>query len=266
MVTWYTPVQGCVAPVRRQRKKRKKFTRACGTVGTHSDAEPDILRSLLVRTGHLHRMEDRGGSKPSVAAARRSSRSDLPAGSFLDRVAKMNIDKVWIPHRDREWVLAAFVRDEGSSYIVESLDGAKTRSTVEKAMTCVLDPTHNLDLDNLCLMNNLHEAPLLDVLRRRFIQDTIYTNTADVLISVNPYKIVPGLYSAPLEYLDLPAEAGGSDNQRRQDKKPHVYFTANSALRSLVLDRKGRQGNVGGRFEISSINQSIIVSGESGAG
>ena len=51
------------------------------------------------------------------------------------------------------------------------------------------DRTHREDLPNAIMMNNLHVAPLLSLLQRRLKKEKIYTYAADVLISVNPYKV-----------------------------------------------------------------------------
>lgn len=51
-------------------------------------------------------------------------------------------------------------------------------------------------------LNSLHEAALLSLLHTRFANDDIYTYTGDVLISVNPYKTIPLLYSMPHDNSD----------------------------------------------------------------
>ena len=68
------------------------------------------------------------------------------------------------------------------------------RKAVAKADTIAADSTHLSDLDDLCNMNSLHEAPLLDMLRRRYANDVIYTYIANLIISINPYKQISGLY------------------------------------------------------------------------
>ena len=40
--------------------------------------------------------------------------------------------------------------------------------------THAYDPTHGLYSSDVAQLNNLHEAPLLDLLRRRFTADDIY--------------------------------------------------------------------------------------------
>lgn len=42
-----------------------------------------------------------------------------------------------------------------------------------------------------------HEGPLLSLLERRYAADKIYTFTGDILISINPYKHIRGLYDIP---------------------------------------------------------------------
>lgn len=67
------------------------------------------------------------------------------------------------------------------------------------------------------------------------------TYTGDILISINPYKNIPMLYNFP--ELD---SIGKLDNP-----VPHVYSTAHGAYHALRKEGKC---------------QSILVSGESGAG
>ncbi len=95
----------------------------------------------------------------------------------------------------------------------------------------------------------------MDSLRRRALQDMIYTNAGDVLISVNPYKNISGLYDSPLHYLDLPDD----EDIEKTSAKPHVFAIANYALLQLLQ----ASADTGSEMPI---NQSIIVSGESGAG
>lgn len=39
---------------------------------------------------------------------------------------------------------------------------------------------------------------------RRFLDDNIYTNVADVLVSINPYAAIPGLYEIPMPPIPSP--------------------------------------------------------------
>lgn len=84
-------------------------------------------------------------------------------------------------------------------------------------------------------MNNLHEAPLLYVIKQRLQSDSIYTYTGNVLVSLNPYKSIPGLYDNPLRFLDLSPSTRVENGLLVTTKKasPHVFAIANNALRAL---------------------------------
>ncbi|OII77157.1 myosin head family protein [Cryptosporidium andersoni] len=96
--------------------------------------------------------------------------------------------------------------------------------------------------DNTSLVS-LDPANILENLRIRYSLNKIYTYTAHVLLALNPYKEVIGLYSI--------------DNKQKYYGKyigqlpPHPYAIADTSYRRLVLDKK---------------NQAIVISGESGAG
>ena len=84
----------------------------------------------------------------------------------------------------------------------------------------------------------------LDVLKKRFDTQNIYTHCGPLLVAVNPYADVEGLYST--EKLDehlvlMPSE----------EPPPHVYGMAARAYQKMMA--------TGG-------NQAVVISGESGAG
>ncbi|KAH7726682.1 myosin protein [Aphelenchoides avenae] len=99
------------------------------------------------------------------------------------------------------------------------------------------------DVDDNCALMYLNEATLLHNCRLRYSRKQIYTYVANILISINPYENVPDLYSI--------------DTIRRYQGKslgtlpPHVFAIADKAYRDMKRVRE---------------SQSVIVSGESGAG
>ncbi|EKX73815.1 myosin, putative [Theileria equi strain WA] len=96
--------------------------------------------------------------------------------------------------------------------------------------------------DDLTQLTHLHEASILHSLHCRFRTDKIYSLTGKILIAVNPFKTIHGLYSNEmmLKFMD-----------NTQDKPPHVFSTASDAYQGLTLNEK---------------SQTILISGESGAG
>jgi len=89
----------------------------------------------------------------------------------------------------------------------------------------------------------MNDATILENLRLRHQQDEIYTYTASVLLAVNPYKEISGLY-------------GEEQCEQYRGKHigalaPHPYAIADTAYRALVREQR---------------NQGLLISGESGAG
>jgi myosin-5 len=86
-------------------------------------------------------------------------------------------------------------------------DGLGTKE-IPLTKTHPFDPSHLINMDDIANMNNMHEGPLLDVLKRRFAEDNIYTYTGDVLISINPYRNISNLYDMPSFETDEEKAAG----------------------------------------------------------
>ncbi|XP_070491235.1 myosin heavy chain 95F isoform X2 [Chironomus tepperi] len=99
------------------------------------------------------------------------------------------------------------------------------------------------DNDDNCELMFLNEATLLDNIKNRYYKDKIYTYVANILIAVNPYKEVKNLYSK--------ATIKSYNGKSIGEMPPHVYAIADKAFRDM---------------RVLKLSQSIIVSGESGAG
>ena len=189
-----------------------------------------------------------------------------------DKLSKL----LWVPSQDDMIVyeLGEIIQDyviddkpNEPSVIVELLNNHHNKVLKKKdvrkflkSLTYAVDRTHlrDKDLNDLCEMNSLHEAPLLDVLRRRWLKDAMYTYSGEFLISINPYYQIPNLNDKPTKYLDL-------SNKRDKFKvlPPHVFAIANNALREIMNCEDVENRIVQG---IKKPSQSIIVTGESGAG
>eukprot|EP00403_Amphidinium_massartii_P028590 CAMPEP_0178393170 /NCGR_PEP_ID=MMETSP0689_2-20121128/12050_1 /TAXON_ID=160604 /ORGANISM="Amphidinium massartii, Strain CS-259" /LENGTH=1441 /DNA_ID=CAMNT_0020013755 /DNA_START=60 /DNA_END=4385 /DNA_ORIENTATION=- len=110
-------------------------------------------------------------------------------------------------------------------------------------------PFQNADMPeigfpNMTTLDHLHEAALLHNLRVRFFSSGCpYTYTADIVIAVNPYRWYPELYTEEMrkEYLVFD----------KAKLAPHAYAASSAAFLGL---------------QESKADQSILVSGESGAG
>ena len=96
------------------------------------------------------------------------------------------------------------------------------------------------------------KAGILYNLKARHVKSLPYTRTGDIVIAVNPYQWLTDLYKQKVqqEYSQkLVWESTGTDPRR--ELAPHVYETSALSYKGLAVD---------------GMSQSILVSGESGAG
>ena len=143
----------------------------------------------------------------------------------------------WAPDPDRCHVPAKALgggryeaRDfeAGSRRSVEVAGGDEACMELEDIRTLGVLP------DDLVKMDDINEATILYNLRRRFLRDKSYTNLGTILIAVNPFKWLPGLYEPEvLEYYRGARHTG-------EDTPPHMYATADAALKGVVEDRENQ--------------------------
>ncbi len=147
-------------------------------------------------------------------------------------------------------------------------DKSNSDEKTEDAVDAVKIPK---DLTNL---THLHEPAVVYCLRYRYAMDEIYTSTGPILLALNPFKDVKDVYGEDLMRKYCERGQGlfnGSvtlkkkkknDSQSLDDLPPHVYAVADNAYRSMMMAMEDASGN----SEAPGPDQSILVSGESGAG
>ncbi|KAL1507307.1 hypothetical protein AB1Y20_008153 [Prymnesium parvum] len=163
-------------------------------------------------------------------------------------------DCVWLPSEEEGgWVAAYVVKRTAKAVTARPVDGGATVEVAQggkgnKPLTPLkLSHLERRNMhEDLVLLEALDPALIAYCLRYRYSRDEIYTWVGadhSVLISVNPFKRL-GIYGAR----QLEAFAAPSPNKLQP---PHTYAIANAAYKALATDRA---------------SQSILISGESGAG
>ncbi|XP_074522554.1 unconventional myosin-Ie isoform X1 [Halichoeres trimaculatus] len=105
--------------------------------------------------------------------------------------------------------------------------------------------SHNVKhsgVDDMVLLSKINEDAIVDNLKKRYMDDYIFTYIGPVLISVNPFKQMPYFGEKEIEMYQGAAQ---------YENPPHIYALADNMYRNMMIDCE---------------NQCVIISGESGAG
>ncbi|XP_037122598.1 unconventional myosin-Vb isoform X3 [Syngnathus acus] len=157
--------------------------------------------------------------------------------------------RVWIPDPETVWRAAEISRDfkQGESVLHLCLeDGTPLEYPLGPAgnpMPFLRNPDILVGENDLTALSYLHEPAVLHNLRVRFLESNhIYTYCGIVLVAINPYDELQ-IYGEEV----INAYSG----RNMGDMDPHIFAVAEEAYKQMARDER---------------NQSIIVSGESGAG
>merc|ERR1740129_417805 len=171
---------------------------------------------------------------------------------------------VWVPDPQAVWIPGKVTRSSAAEVVVVVDGDGKHADSARQERVLTLPPVGGtatsgasvqrplrrniallgdgaLHLDDLTEVPELHEAAVLHALDVRFAHGKIYTLSGPVLLAVNPFRTLPGLYS--------PETLSGFIGNDKL--KPHVFSVANQAYQGIWLRR---------------VSQTLLVSGESGAG
>lgn len=105
--------------------------------------------------------------------------------------------------------------------------------------------SHNVKqsgVDDMVLLSKISEEAIVENLKKRFMDDYIFTYIGPVLISVNPFKQMPYFTDREIELYQGAAQ---------YENPPHIYALTDNMYRNMLIDGE---------------NQCVIISGESGAG
>eukprot|EP00127_Corallochytrium_limacisporum_P001574 Clim_evm27s66 gene=Clim_evmTU27s66 len=161
--------------------------------------------------------------------------------------------KLWLLH-EKQWQGVTILTADGSiakvEYLLKEPDteakvfdvevGKINADTAIEMSTVFATP---VKINDMVSMPDLTEGSILYTLDGRFHKDRIYTAIGTILVAMNPYKMIDGLYGPDVINTYRGTKIG--------DKDPHVYAVANEAYTNLRQNRE---------------SQCILISGESGAG
>ncbi|XP_014912399.1 myosin heavy chain, fast skeletal muscle-like [Poecilia latipinna] len=132
------------------------------------------------------------------------------------------------------------VKREGGKATVETLTGKSI--TVKEDEIFPMNPPKFDKIEDMAMMTHLNEPAVLYNLKERYAAWMIYTYSGLFCVTVNPYKWLP-VYDAVV----VAAYRG----KKRIEAPPHIFSISDNAYQFMLQDRE---------------NQSILITGESGAG
>ncbi|XP_075069014.1 unconventional myosin-X [Mixophyes fleayi] len=117
------------------------------------------------------------------------------------------------------------------------------QSTITRQKVTTMHPTSTNGVEDMASLGDLHEGSIMYNVYQRYQENNIYTYIGSILASVNPYKLIPGLYDRNTVELYSRHHMG--------EIPPHIFAVANECYRCLWKRHD---------------NQCVLISGESGAG
>ncbi|KAJ8406976.1 hypothetical protein AAFF_G00292520 [Aldrovandia affinis] len=167
---------------------------------------------------------------------RKSERERLEAQTRIFDMKK----ECFVPDSEEEFVKASIVSREGDKVTADTEKGKTV--TVKEADIHPQNPPKFDKIEDMAMFTFLHEPAVLFNLKERYAAWMIYTYSGLFCVTVNPYKWLP-VYD--------PVVVNAYRGKKRSEAPPHIFSISDNAYQYMLTDRE---------------NQSILITGESGAG
>ncbi|XP_066056584.1 myosin-1B [Chamaea fasciata] len=147
---------------------------------------------------------------------------------------------VFVVHAKESYVKST-IQSRESGKITVKTEGGETLTVKEDQIFSMNPPKYD-KIEDMAMMTHLHEPAVLYNLKERYAAWMIYTYSGLFCVTVNPYKWLP-VYN--------PEVVLAYRGKKRQEAPPHIFSISDNAYQFMLTDRE---------------NQSILITGESGAG
>ncbi|XP_060799031.1 myosin-16-like [Neoarius graeffei] len=162
-------------------------------------------------------------------------------------------EKLEVMNKSYDIKKSCWLRDDKESFIageIQAEDNDKvTVKTAKNATLTVrkddiqqMNPPKFYQASDMANLTFLNEASVLDNLRSRYTHMRIYTYSGLFCVTVNPYKWLP-IYGAKVAQM--------YKGKKRSEVPPHLFSISDNAYHDMMMEQE---------------NQSLLITGESGAG
>uniref|UniRef100_A0A7N8YNT8 Myosin-7-like n=1 Tax=Mastacembelus armatus TaxID=205130 RepID=A0A7N8YNT8_9TELE len=179
---------------------------------------------------------DRESFGPAAPYLRKSDKERLEAQTRPFDMKK----ECFVPDPEVEYVKASVTCRDGDKVTVHTEFGKTV--TVKDCDVHPQNPPKFDKIEDMAMFTFLHEPAVLFNLKERYAAWMIYTYSGLFCVTVNPYKWLP-VYNKEV----VIAYRG----KKRSEAPPHIFSISDNAYQYMLADRE---------------NQSILITGESGAG
>ncbi|KAL2091270.1 hypothetical protein ACEWY4_013533 [Coilia grayii] len=150
----------------------------------------------------------------------------------------------FVVDKEEDYLKGVLEKKEGGKATVKTIEeGGKSKTvTVKEDEIFPMNPPKYDKIEDMAMMTHLHEPSVLYNLKERYAAWMIYTYSGLFCVTVNPYKWLP-VYDAVV--------VNGYRGKKRIEAPPHIFSISDNAYQFCLQDRE---------------NQSVLITGESGAG
>lgn len=147
----------------------------------------------------------------------------------------------WVPDHKEGFLQAEIQSSKGEEITVRINKSGETK-TFKKDDIQQMNPPKFEKIDDMANMTYLNEASVLHNLKSRYSAGLIYTYSGLFCVAINPYRRLP-IYTQKI----INVYRG----KRKTEMPPHLFSISDNAYQNMLQDRE---------------NQSMLITGESGAG
>ncbi|MBN3310566.1 MYH6 protein, partial [Amia calva] len=173
---------------------------------------------------------------PAAPFLRKSDKERLEAQTRLFDIKK----ECFVVDDKVEFVKGRIESRDGDKVTVKTEDGRTV--TVKESGVHPQNPPKFDKIEDMAMFTFLHEPAVLFNLKERYAAWMIYTYSGLFCVTVNPYKWLP-VYDSDV--------VNAYRGKKRSEAPPHIFSISDNAYQYMLTDRE---------------NQSVLITGESGAG
>uniref|UniRef100_A0A3Q3G1G9 Myosin motor domain-containing protein n=1 Tax=Labrus bergylta TaxID=56723 RepID=A0A3Q3G1G9_9LABR len=156
------------------------------------------------------------------------------AAIYLRKPEKERIEELYVK--------GTILKKDGGKVTVKPWTLRRLEKTVKEDDVTPMNPPKYDKIEDMAMMTHLNEASVLYNLKERYAAWMIYTYSGLFCATVNPYKWLP-VYDQEV--------VNAYRGKKRMEAPPHIFSVSDNAFQFMATDRE---------------NQSVLITGESGAG